>query len=90
MTPYSPAIERQMRAFYQSLRENDRRRYAAIEAQKLGHGGIEYLARILDIDPKTIRRGRRELRGLSRRTSMRCWPSTPPAAPSRSRSSGPT
>ena len=26
MTPYSPAIERQMRAFYQSLRENDRRR----------------------------------------------------------------
>ena len=71
MTPYSPAIERQMRAFYQSLRENDRRRYAAIEAQKLGHGGIEYLARILDIDPKTIRRGRRELRGLSGGPSSR-------------------
>ncbi|MCL2430682.1 MAG: ISAzo13 family transposase [Alphaproteobacteria bacterium] len=65
MTPYSPEIEREMRAFYQSLRENDRRRYAAIEAEKLGHGGIEYLARVLDVDPKTIRRGRRELRGLS-------------------------
>jgi hypothetical protein len=65
MTPYSPEIEREMRAFYRSLRENDRRRYAAIEAEKLGHGGIEYLARVLGVDPKTIRRGRRELRGLS-------------------------
>ena len=65
MTPYSPEIEREMRAFYRSLRENDRRRYAALEAEKLGHGGIEYLARVLDVDPKTIRRGRRELRGLS-------------------------
>jgi len=26
MTLYSPEIEREMRAFYQSLRENDRRR----------------------------------------------------------------
>jgi hypothetical protein len=65
MTPYSPEIEREMRAFYRSLRENDRRRYAAIEAEKLGHGGIEYLARVLGVDPKAIRRGRRELRGLS-------------------------
>src|SRR4030095_7320336 len=33
---YSPTIEAQMRAFYQSLSEKDRRRYAAIEACKLG------------------------------------------------------
>lgn len=64
MTPYSPEIERGMRALYHSLRENDRRRYAAIEAEKLGHGGIEYVARVLQVDPNTIRRGRRELRDL--------------------------
>lgn len=65
MTPYAPEIERQMHAFHRSLRENDRRRYAAIEAEKLGHGGVEYVARVLGVDPKTIRRGRRELQGLS-------------------------
>lgn len=65
MTPYPPEIEREMRAFHQSLRENDRRRYAAVEAEKLGHGGVEYLSRVLGVDPKTIQRGRRELRELS-------------------------
>jgi hypothetical protein len=53
-----------MRSFYHSLRENDRRRYAAIEAAKLGHGGIEYIASILDIDPKTIRQGQLDLENL--------------------------
>jgi len=36
MHRYSPAIEEQIAAFYQSLSEKDRRRYAAIEACKLG------------------------------------------------------
>jgi hypothetical protein len=53
-----------MRAFYRSLRENDRRRYAAVEAAKLGHGGVEYISRVLGVDPKTIRQGRRDLEGL--------------------------
>jgi len=50
-----------MRALYQSLRENDRRRYAAIEAAKLGHGATEYIASLLGCDPKTIRRGIQDL-----------------------------
>ena len=37
--------------------EKDRRRYAAVEALKLGHGGIDYLAHLLGCDPKTIRQG---------------------------------
>ena len=53
-----------MRSFYRSLRENDRRRYAAVEAAKLGHGGVEYLASVLGIDPKTIRQGQRDLASL--------------------------
>ena len=37
---YSGEIEQAMRILYASLSERDRRRYAAIEAAKLGHGGI--------------------------------------------------
>ena len=45
MDAYTPGIERMMKRLFDSLRENDRRRYAAIEATKLGHGGVEYIAR---------------------------------------------
>jgi hypothetical protein len=58
---YPTEVEVAMRGFYQSLAERQRRRYAAIEAVKLGHGGIRYLARVLDCDEKTIRRGKRDL-----------------------------
>ena len=61
MPPYSIEIERQMKAFYQSLSEKDRRRYAAIEAQKLGYGGISYIERVLGCDRNTIMRGMGEL-----------------------------
>jgi hypothetical protein len=62
--PYPPDVERAMQALYRSLRENDRRRYAAVEAAKLGHGGLDYIATLLGCDPKTIRRGRRDLGAL--------------------------
>ena len=61
MNAYTPEIERMMKRLFDSLRENDRRRYAAIEATKLGHGGVEYIARVLGCDPKTIRQGQMEL-----------------------------
>ena len=61
MTAYSPEVERKMKRLFDSFRENDRRRYAAVEALKLGHGGIEYIAQVLECDPKTIRQGLREL-----------------------------
>jgi hypothetical protein len=58
---FSPEIEHSMRMFYDSLSEKDRRRYAAIEAAKLGHGGTEYVATLLGCDPKTIRQGQHDL-----------------------------
>jgi hypothetical protein len=61
MDAYPSNVERMMRRLYGSLREHDRRRYAAIEATKLGHGGIEYIARVLGCDPRTIRQGQAEL-----------------------------
>ena len=63
MGGYPEDVERLMRRLFDSLRESDRRRYAAIEAAKLGHGGIEYIAAVLGCDPKTIRMGLAELRG---------------------------
>jgi hypothetical protein len=63
MDGYAPEVERMMRRLFDSLKENDRRRYAAIEAAKLGHGGIEYIADVLECDPKTIRLGLGELEG---------------------------
>jgi hypothetical protein len=63
MDAYAPEIERQMKRLFDSLTERDRRRYAAIEATKLGHGGIEYIADVLKCDPKTIHQGQVELEG---------------------------
>ena len=61
MDVYAAEVERLMKRLFDSLKENDRRRYAAIEAAKLGHGGIEYVASVLRCDPKTIRLGLLEL-----------------------------
>ena len=60
-TPYAPEIERFMQHLYASLGERDQRRYAAVEAIKLGHGGILYLAHLFACSERTIRRGLREL-----------------------------
>jgi hypothetical protein len=61
MDPYPQEIEQKMKQFSDWLSEKDRRRYAAIEALKLGHGGLEYIARLLGCDPKTIRQGMQDL-----------------------------
>lgn len=58
---YSNEIERAMRRIFQSLDERTRRIYAAVEAQKLGRGGIAYISELFRYDRKTIRRGLREL-----------------------------
>lgn len=61
MDVYPSVVEKQMQRFYQSLNERDRRRYAAVEAVRLGHGGQDYISRLLGCDPKTIRHGLTEL-----------------------------
>jgi hypothetical protein len=57
MEGYSKRVEVQMANFYRSLSEKDRRRYAAVEAGKLEHGGVTYIAKLFGCDPDTIRRG---------------------------------
>jgi len=57
MDGYAEQVEVRMVNFYRSLSEKDRRRYAAVEAGKLGHGGVAYIAGLFGCDPDTIRRG---------------------------------
>ena len=58
---YSKEHEQDMRNLYNSLSEKDRRRYAAVEAIKLGHGGIKYICSLFGCDDKTVRKGVFEL-----------------------------
>lgn len=61
-------VHQQMNLLLSRLDEQQRRWYAAIEAQKLGHGGATLLAKITGLSVETIRRGRTELEdGLSQR-----------------------
>ena len=61
MDAYPFDVETKMKRLFRWLSEKDRRRYAAVEAAKLGHGGVEYIARLLACDPKTIRQGLMDL-----------------------------
>ena len=66
MEPYPPKVEETMRNFYNSLSEKDRRRYAGVEALKLGHGGRNYIARVMGCSRRTVSKGAQEVSGLSR------------------------
>ena len=61
MQRYDGKVERHMRLFYDSLSEKDRRRYAAVEAQKLGHGGVQYVAEVMKCHASTVRQGREDI-----------------------------
>ena len=52
---YEQTIEVKMQRLFTTLSEKDKRRYAGIEATKLGNGGIDYISKLFAIDPKTIR-----------------------------------
>ena len=62
--PYPAEIEAEMKKFYETLSEKDKRRYVAIEALKLGHGGIVYIARVVGCNRDTVSEGIKELKAL--------------------------
>jgi hypothetical protein len=49
--------------FFCTLNEKQRRLYAGYESLKIGHGGDKRIAELLDLDQKTVARGRQELLG---------------------------
>jgi hypothetical protein len=58
---YSREIEETLRCFYNSLNEKDRRRYAGVEALKIGHGGCSYIAEVLGCSRRTVSKGASEV-----------------------------
>ena len=63
--PYLPETENLMKLFYENISEKDRRLYAAVEAQKIGHGGIQYIADLFDCSRQTIHTALDELKKKS-------------------------
>lgn len=64
MEAYPPEVEAMMKKLYQTLSEKDKRRYAAVEALKLGHGGQSYIAQLLRCSRNTVTEGLKELADL--------------------------
>jgi hypothetical protein len=60
----APDIEQLLRQYYQRLSAKDRRRWAAVAALTLGHGGTTSLAHTLGCDPPTMQEGLRERKQL--------------------------
>ena len=61
---YPQETQQIMRKFYNTLSEKDKRRYAATEAIKLGHGGVTIVAEILGCARSTIHIAITELKSL--------------------------
>lgn len=56
-------LHEQMNLLLSRLGEAERRWYAAVEANRLGHGGGRLVSQITGLDEKTIRRGQEEVAG---------------------------
>lgn len=58
---FDEAVETQTRNLFETFDEKDKRRFAAIQARQLGHGGMKYISELLRISVSTIGRGIEEL-----------------------------
>lgn len=65
-------IHRMINLFISQLDEQQRRWFVALEASKLGFGGVRLMSQITGMDEKTIHRGQEELeQGLAGRPKDR-------------------
>lgn len=69
---FDRTIKKHMRNFFRTLSEKDQRRYAAIEAQRLGPGGMGYISEVLGCSTRTIRRGMNDLEQLPQDPAAGC------------------
>ena len=61
-------LHQQMNLLLSRLDEQQRRWYVAVEANRIGHGGIRLLSQMTGLDEKTIQRGQQELeQGMAER-----------------------
>ena len=59
--PYDQITSERMKQLAARLSEIDRRAYAAVEAYRLGQGGVTYIGKLFGMSPETIKRGREDL-----------------------------
>ena len=62
--PYDKEVEKLMKRTYNQFSEKEKRNYAAIEAIKLGHGGIKYISELFGLSSKTVSNGINELKKI--------------------------
>ena len=65
--PYNSETEEIMKSFYNSMSEKDRRRYAGLEAMRVGFGGRSYIAEVLGCSRRTVSKGACEVSNLSKK-----------------------
>ena len=58
---YALKAMEQMRLHYSRLPKKERKRYAALEALKLGQDGVDYVSYVLGIRKNTIRKAIKEI-----------------------------
>jgi hypothetical protein len=63
-TRWDAAVAQNVRDFYQTLSEKDRRRFVAVQARQLGYGGVRYIAEVVGCSRRTVERGLAELDAL--------------------------
>jgi hypothetical protein len=61
---FDATVEAQTRNLFDTFDEKGKRRFAAIQAKQLGHGGMKYISELLGISVSTIGRGMDELERL--------------------------
>jgi hypothetical protein len=62
--PFNKEVETLMIRAYNQFSEKEKRNYAAIEAFKLDHGGIKYIAELFGLSSKTVGNGVNELKKM--------------------------
>lgn len=67
MDIYPLEAEERMHYFYRSLNEKDRRLYAGLEALRIGHGGRNYIAKVLGCSRNTVSKGACEISHLPKK-----------------------
>lgn len=64
---YDRETEEIMRRFHHSLNEKEGRRYAGVEALKIGHGGRSYIAEVMGCSRRTVSKGAYEVSSLPKK-----------------------
>jgi len=64
MIQFQSSQEEKIKTFFNTLHEKDKRRFASLQSEILGHGGKTYISQLLNISTRTIARGVKEYNNI--------------------------